>query len=108
MGTSRGMAKCACFPDDAFFFRLVTRTFSDNYPERGQRVIVFPMPALVRGLWAGVSQLLDAGTRNKFIIMGGSAEQGSPCPAELGDYVALDQLPIDARHMFEGLSSHSH
>lgn len=88
-------------------FRLAASIFSDNYPERSARVIIFPMPALVRGFWALVSRLFDSRTRNKFVILGGSAEKGSPCPEELGDYVALDQLPVDARHMFAELRSNS-
>jgi hypothetical protein len=84
-------------------FRLAGRVGSDNFPERCGKVIVYPMPAIVRGLWAVVSRLFDEDTRNKFVILGGSCDKGAPCPAELGDYVTLDQLPADSRDMFAQL-----
>jgi hypothetical protein len=89
------------------YFSIVAKIFQDNYPERAQRVIVFPMPLVVRGLWAMVSRILDPRTRKKFVILGGSDKQGSPCPVELNNYVELDQLPIDAHHMFQALNSRS-
>jgi len=76
------------------FFRLACSVLPDNFPERLQRVVIYPLPFLVRQLWRVVGALLDPMTREKFEVLTGS---GQECPAGLRDIVLLDQLPLDAR-----------
>lgn len=85
-------------------FKLLGSVLPSNYPERAQRIIVYPMPFLVKGIWSMVKPLLDPVTREKFVILGGSASIGSPCPAELGKYVSLDQLPKAVQDMHQALA----
>jgi len=77
------------------FFREVIRVMAANFPERAQRVVVYPVPWIVKGLWKVVSSFLDPVTRNKFQVLSGSSDIDSPCPAELRDVVNLDELPHD-------------
>eukprot|EP00932_Pfiesteria_piscicida_P022975 SRR837773.9715.p1 GENE.SRR837773.9715~~SRR837773.9715.p1 ORF type:complete len:275 (-),score=45.81 SRR837773.9715:62-886(-) len=87
------------------FFKRLCEILPDNYPERLVRVVIYPMPWFVRALWSMVAGFLDPTTRDKFIVLGGEAKRGSPCPMELNEYVTLDQLPIDAHAMHAGLKS---
>jgi|Transcript_29668 hypothetical protein len=85
-------------------FKLLSATLPGNYPERAHRIIVYPMPFLVKGIWSMVKPLLDPVTREKFVILSGPAGIGSPCPAELAEYVSPDQLPEAVRHTHEALA----
>lgn len=86
------------------FFRLCCSELPGNFPERAHKVVIYPLPGIVRQLWRMVRGLLDPVTRDKIELLSGSAEIGSPCPAELGDVVLLEQLPLDAHKMHQGLS----
>jgi len=85
------------------FFKLLSAILPNNYPERAQRIVVYPMPFLVKTLWNMVKVLLDPVTQEKFVILGGSASVGAPCPAELATYVSLDQLPEGVRATHQAL-----
>lgn len=84
------------------FFRLATR-LADQYPERVQRIVIYPLPGIVRQLWRMVRCLLDTATRDKVMVLGGSATLGSPCPTELRDVLSLDQLPADLQKTHQNL-----
>jgi len=86
------------------FFKLACALLPNHFPERAHRIIVYPMPMLVKTLWRGVRSLLDPVTQEKFVILGGSANIGSPCPAELAEYVLLDQLPEELHHTHRALA----
>jgi hypothetical protein len=86
------------------FFTQAASILSANFPERAKRIIVYPMPSFVRSLWWLVSGLLDPETKDKFVILSGAADVGSPCPEELREFVALDQLPADAHAMHAELA----
>lgn len=83
------------------FFKLSAATLPRMYPERMQRVIVYPMPFVVRALWRIVRAFFDPVTQDKFVILGGSASIGSQCPPELANYLSWDQLPeqVQASHV---------
>lgn len=85
------------------FFRLACGQMPDNFPERVQRVILYPIPMIVKQLWVMVRGLLDKVTRDKFEILSGAATINAPCPAKLREVVLLDQLPKDAHEMHQAL-----
>jgi hypothetical protein len=86
------------------FFKMACSKLPDNYPERVQQVVIYPVPGIVRQLWRMVSHLLDPVTRAKFEVLSGSASLDAPCPLELRDVVELDQLPVDAQKMHQALA----
>jgi len=86
------------------FFKLACSVLPDNYPERVQRVIIYPLPTLVRQLWRMTRGLLDPVTREKFEVLSGSASLGAPCPAALGEIFLLDQLPLDAQKTHQAMA----
>jgi len=87
--------------------KMAATVLPANYPERAQRVIIYPMPLMVLHLWRFVSQFLDPVTREKVIVLGGSDAVGSPCPAELADYVAFADLPPDLQQTHKELEKKS-
>mmetsp|Transcript_12410 Transcript_12410/g.24126 ORF Transcript_12410/g.24126 Transcript_12410/m.24126 type:complete len:115 (+) Transcript_12410:2-346(+) len=74
---------------------MATSVLQMNYPERLKKLIVYPVPRLVVGLWWVVKGFLDPTTSEKAEMLSGPAAMGSPCPEELGNFVALQQLPRD-------------
>jgi len=77
------------------FFQMVSSVLQANYPERLNRLILYPMPALVGHLWWVVKGFLDPKTVAKVQIFSGASGTGSPCPAGVGQFVTLQQLPQD-------------
>jgi len=75
-----------------------------NYPERLQRVVIYPMPWIVKGFWTVVRAMLDPAMSDKFVVLSGACAIGADCPPELGQYVSLKQLPDDAQHMHAALA----
>lgn len=47
---------------------------------RLQRLIIYPIPTMLTYLWTTFSAMLDPVTREKFIVLGGDASLGAPCP----------------------------
>lgn len=87
------------------FFRLACSVLPDNYPERVKKVVIYPMPSILGQLWRMVSCLLDPTTRDKFQVLSGSDAIGAPCPRELGEVVALEELPLDVQQTHISLSA---
>jgi len=85
------------------FFRLATSALPENYPERVQRIVIYPVPWAVGQLWQMVRRLLDPVTRAKVEVYSGSGAHGAPCPPELSEIVSLDQLPMDAQKTHHNL-----
>jgi len=83
------------------FFRLANQILTGNYPERAQRLIIYPIPTMLTYLWTTFSAMLDPVTREKFIVLGGDASLGAPCPPQLLEYIAPDQFPEDVRPLHQ-------
>lgn len=89
-------------------FKRFCAVLPQKYPERVKRVVVYPMPSIVWYLWRIVSGFLDPVTREKFVILTGSAGKHADCPPELAEYIALEQLPLDAQKMHAALARVNH
>ena len=86
------------------FVRLCAGLVPRMYPERLKTVVVYPLPAIVRGLCYVILALLDPVTKNKIVLFGGSDNKRAPCPAdELRQHVNLDMLPSLAHDRHSGL-----
>lgn len=81
------------------FFQMAASVFPNNFPERLDKVVIYPVPLVVSPLWWGVQSFLDTVTRDKVILLYGEGtfECGVPLPDGLGEYVEMDQLPPDGR-----------
>lgn len=90
------------------FFRMVSNLLSANYPERAHRLIVYPMPNIMKHIWMAVSAMLDSNTKKKIVLLTGSDR--SEWLLEFNKYASRDQLPVDARplHSLEPGSEQVH
>eukprot|EP00668_Euglena_longa_P002318 GGOE01002674.1.p1 GENE.GGOE01002674.1~~GGOE01002674.1.p1 ORF type:complete len:307 (+),score=65.20 GGOE01002674.1:47-922(+) len=86
------------------FFRLASQVLNANYPERAQRLIIYPIPSALVSMWNIFSFMLDSVTRNKFIML---SSDGGHCPPKLFDYIALDQFPPDAQPLHRVLGGNT-
>lgn len=77
--------------------RELAKSLECNFPERLQRLVVYPVPSMAMWVWRVVQQFLDPNTRDKVTLLTGSAKRGSPCPKELAAYVDYDQIHPDRR-----------
>jgi hypothetical protein len=84
------------------FFKAANQMFGQNFPERAQRVVLYPVPSVMKYLWNMLIVILDPVTKEKFVIITGSHEESSKEQwlPEVAALVALEQLPHDswARH----------
>eukprot|EP00929_Paragymnodinium_shiwhaense_P078098 TRINITY_DN40404_c0_g1_i1.p1 TRINITY_DN40404_c0_g1~~TRINITY_DN40404_c0_g1_i1.p1 ORF type:complete len:343 (+),score=52.81 TRINITY_DN40404_c0_g1_i1:142-1170(+) len=86
------------------FFRSAAAVVPDNYPERLEQLVVYPVPSIVKLLVDFILRLLDPATRKKVVLLAGSSQEGAPCPAEqLRPFVRRGDLPSYAWEMHEDL-----
>eukprot|EP00667_Euglena_gracilis_P016645 EG_transcript_17450 len=76
------------------FFRLANQVLNANYPERAQRLIIYPIPSALVSMWSMCSLMLDSVTRKKFVML---SSDGRQCPPKVFDYIDPDQFPLDAQ-----------
>lgn len=87
------------------FFKLASALLPSHFPERAHRIVVYPVPMLVKHLWSMVRNFLDPVTQEKFVILGGAASIGSPCPKDLAKYVSLEQLPEEVQGTHQAIAT---
>ena len=82
--------------------RLAGSTLSANFPERLSRVIVYPVPWPLGGLWTLIKPFLHARTAAKVVLLQGAGratketpDQSLRCPPTLGTYVTLEAIRED-------------
>ena len=63
------------------FFKLANAVLAANYPERAGRIVVYPLPSVVKTTWAMISRALDPVTRDKFVVV--AARGKRECPPEV-------------------------
>mmetsp|Transcript_33714 Transcript_33714/g.95930 ORF Transcript_33714/g.95930 Transcript_33714/m.95930 type:complete len:229 (-) Transcript_33714:325-1011(-) len=87
-------------PKMVAFMRMATVVLPAQFPERIQRVIVYPMPWIMKSLWSMLQAVADHRSSERVVVLSGSASTTSPCPKELREFVELSEMPIDthARH----------
>lgn len=73
--------------------RELSKLLSGNYPERMRRLVIYPVPLALRGVWAAVKLFLDPVTASKAVLFGGSDPKARFSPAELGKYIDLSTMP---------------
>jgi len=84
--------------------RTITRVLSDNLPERCKRVVIYPVPWGASTIWSAVKLFLDTRTAEKVVLLSGPVVRGSPCPVELREYVAADQVRPDMLPRYASLA----
>ena len=77
------------------FIRTVTRVLEINFPERLNKLILFPVPMLARGVFQSIKLLLDSKTVNKIELVSGPASRNAPLPKDaLEKYIDANVLDL--------------
>ena len=65
------------------FIRTVSKMLLQLYPERLERMIIFPVPKAAMYVWSAVKSFYRSGELEKFVLVPGPANARSPLPREL-------------------------
>jgi hypothetical protein len=101
----RGDASWPCPKGRQFVpvIRSLSKILGDCFPERLQRLIIYPMPWTGMALWSAVKPFVDQTTAAKIVMLPGPSRPGAPCPVELGQYVEYEEIREDRRHRHTSL-----
>ena len=101
----RGDAGWANSPVHHYFplIRTMAKLLGDNFPERLNRLIVYPVPSFGMAIWRTVKPWIDDATAQKICLLPGSAKRGAPCPVELAEHVEYAQIRSDRQHRHKAL-----
>ena len=81
-------------PADFSFIKPFMKTFSDNYPERLNTLIMYPFPWYGRASWSVVRMFLDRRTQDKVRLLPGLAsDQGFRLPDEVYEVIDREEIP---------------
>lgn len=59
---------------DTEFWKQMAHIVQDNYPERLDKILVYPANILFRSIWAVFKWFIDAKTRNKLVMLGNESQ----------------------------------
>jgi hypothetical protein len=85
------------------FVREAAKTLPSKYPERLQRVVVYPVPWVATAFLAMVRKLLDPKTSEKLCVLGFGRDPSGIPVAELSKHVSLESLPRTCWHRHRAL-----
>ena len=71
-----------------------------HFPDRVERVILYPLPGIMRTVWNAISKLLEERNRKLILVL---AEKNAML--RLQEFITLDAFPEDARDMHQGVSN---
>lgn len=79
---------------DITFIKAFVKVLSDNFPERLNKLIIYPFPFFGRAIWMVVRPFLDPRTADKVVLIpGGDYETNNTLPTELLQFVDPKQVP---------------
>lgn len=67
--------------------RDLASTLSANFPERLERLVLFPIPWLATAVWSAATALLDEATASKMQMISGSAGRDEPIPDGVEEFL---------------------
>lgn len=77
------------------FVRTVSSLLNQHFPERLQRMLLYPMPTLSIYVWEAAKLFLNQDTTSKIKLLGGTANEDSPSPKlELMQYMDENVLEL--------------
>ena len=84
----------------------MSKTLSEQFPERLENLVVYPVPMALSFIWGLVCPFLAPKTADKIRLLCGPAREGSPCPVKLGEIVSLEALREADRPRHAALEQH--
>lgn len=79
------------------FVRVGGASIAANFPERVRRLVAYPAPWFGLRIFEAIQPFIDPTTAAKVVLLEGPAYADSPCPAELNEYVSLQNIREDRR-----------
>ena len=80
-------------PADLGFIKEFVKVLSDNFPERLDRLVIYPFPWFGRAIWSVAKTFMDPRTVNKVVLLAQGPDGEHHCPPGIGDYVDLSKIP---------------
>lgn len=73
--------------------KAISGLLNDHFPERLDRLVLFPLPTAAKFFWNVVKNFLDPDTARKIQVISGPSERDSPAPmAELSQFIDADTI----------------
>jgi len=73
--------------DSLPYIQEATRVLGEIHPERLERCVICPVPAICHTLWEAVRPFMSRETADKIVLVSGPAGKDDPMPAELGRHL---------------------
>ena len=80
-------------PADLGFIKEFVKVLSDNFPERLERLIIYPFPWFGRAIWSMAKTFIDQRTVDKVILLAQGPDGEYACPPKMSEYVDLAMVP---------------
>ena len=80
-------------PADLAFIKEFVKVLSDNFPERLERLIIYPFPWFGRAIWSVAKTFIDPRTVEKVILLAQGPDGEYACPPKMSEYVDIARIP---------------
>lgn len=80
-------------PADLGFIKEFVKVLSDNFPERLERLIIYPFPWFGRAIWSVAKTFIDQRTVDKVILLAQGPDGEYACPPKMSEYVDISEVP---------------
>lgn len=80
-------------PADLGFIKEFVKVLSDNFPERLERLIIYPFPWYGRAVWSVAKTFIDPRTVDKVLLLAQGPGGEYACPPKLAEYVDISEVP---------------
>ena len=74
------------------FIQSTSSLLGQHYPERLERLVLFPMPKAAMWIWSAAQKCLDPNTASKVVVVGAAGEGG--LSERLEEYIDEDDLKV--------------
>lgn len=80
-------------PADLGFIKEFVKVLSDNFPERLERLIIYPFPWFGRAIWSVAKTFIDQRTVDKVLLLAQGPDGEYACPPKISEYVDIAVVP---------------
>lgn len=81
-------------PADLAFIKEFVKVLSDNFPERLERLIIYPFPWFGRAIWSVAKTFIDQRTVDKVVLLAQGPDGEYACPPKISEYVDIENVPV--------------
>lgn len=81
-------------PADLAFIKEFVKVLSDNFPERLERLIIYPFPWFGRAIWSVAKTFMDQRTVDKVVLLAQGPDGEYACPPKISEYVDIENVPV--------------